>query len=119
MTVEAHTAAYAELLEDTPRLARERERAAIERGIELLRVAQEKGPGSREAAEALLYLNQLWSILIEDLANPENDLPRELRANLISIGIWVMREADQIRLGQSENFSALIDVMKAIGEGLR
>ena len=119
MTVEAQKAAYAEMLEDTPRLARERERAAIERAVELLRLAQGKGAGSREAAEALLYLNRLWSIFMEDLVSPENDLPRELRANLISIGIWVMREADQIRLGQSDNFSALIDVMKAIGEGLR
>jgi flagellar protein FlaF len=119
MTVEAHNAAYAEMLEDTPRLARERERAAIERAIELLHLAQEKGAGSREAAEALLYLNRLWSIFMEDLGSAENDLPRELRANLISIGIWVMREVDQIRSGQSVNFSALIGVMKTIGEGLR
>lgn len=119
MNAEAPNAAYAEMLEETPRLARERERAAIERVVELLRQAEAKGPRSREAAEALLYLNRLWSVLIDDLASPENDLPQALRADLISIGLWAMREADQIRLEQSDDFSAIIDVMKSIREGLR
>ena len=75
--------------------------------------------GSREAFEASNYLNRLWSVLIEDLASPENDLPPATRADLISIGLWVLREIECIRLGQSENFSALIDVTKSIREGLR
>lgn len=111
--------AYAEILEETPRLARERERAAIGRAIELLQQAAENGPRSREAFEALHYLNRLWSILIEDLASPENDLPQGLRADLISIGLWAMREGDRIRLEQSGDFSALIDIMKSISEGLQ
>jgi flagellar protein FlaF len=110
---------YAEILEDTPKLARERERAAIGRAVDLLERAAVKGPRSREAVEALDYLNRLWSILIEDLANPENDLPQRLRADLISIGLWVLREADRIRLQQSGNFSALVDVMNTIREGLQ
>lgn len=110
---------YAETLHDAPRDARERERLAIQRAIELLRQAQIKGPRSREAIEALLYMRRLWSVLIEDLASPENDLPKSLRADLISIGLWVMREAEQIRLEKSDNFRGLIEITEAIAEGLR
>lgn len=112
-------AAYAEILEDTPKLARERERLAFERAIDLLEQAAAKGSRSREAFEASNYLNRLWSVLIEDLASPENDLPPATRADLISIGIWVLREMECIRLGRLENFFALIDVTKSIREGLR
>lgn len=111
--------AYAEILEDSPREARQRERAAIERAVEMLQAAQAKGRRSIEAIEALVYLHRLWSVLIEDLASPENNLPESLRADLISIGLWVMRESDLIRLEQSDNFGGIIEVMTSIAEGLR
>lgn len=111
-------AAYAETLEETPGLARERERAVFGRAIDLLRQAETHGRQSRAAVDALIYLNRLWSVLIEDLASPENDLPQPLRADLISIGLWVMRQADQIRLEQSEDFSGMIEVMRSLVDGL-
>lgn len=109
---------YAEVLDETPQGARERERQAIEHSIGLLQAAQTAGPGSREAVEALLFVRRLWSLLVEDLAGTENDLPKPLRADLISVGLWIMREAEQIRLGQSHNFNGLIEVSTAIRDGL-
>jgi flagellar biosynthesis activator protein FlaF len=53
------------------------------------------------------------------LAKPENDLPQTLRAELISIGLWIMREAEQIRLETSTNFKGLIEVSTAIRDGLQ
>jgi flagellar biosynthesis activator protein FlaF len=110
---------YAEVLEETPQTARERERAALEHSIELLRGAEAKGNGSREATEAVYFVRRLWAYLIEDLAKPENDLPKPLRADLISVGLWIMREAEQVRLGKSSNFKGLIEVSQLIAEGLR
>jgi flagellar protein FlaF len=110
---------YAEVLEDAPQASRERERQALDQCISLLRAADEHGPQSREATEALLFLRKLWTTLIEDLASPENDLPQALRADLISIGLWVMREADDIRLEKSTSFKDLIEVCAAISEGLK
>jgi flagellar protein FlaF len=109
---------YAEVLDETPKGARERERQTIDRSIELLREADAKGVRSREAVEALLFVRRLWSYLLEDLAKPENDLPAKLRADLISIGLWILREAEQIRLEKSDNFKGLIEVSAAIREGL-
>ena len=110
---------YAEVLDETPKGARERERQAIDRSIELLREAEKNGMNSREAIEAVLYVRRLWGYLVEDLARPENDLPKPLRADLISIGLWIMREAEQIRLEKSENFKGLIDVSTSIRDGLK
>ncbi len=110
---------YAEVLEEAPRDARQRERMAIEHAIELLECAEAKGPRSREAIDALDFVRRLWGMLIEDLANAENDLPKALRADLISIGLWIMREAEQIRQEESKNFRGLIDVTRSIADGLR
>ncbi|HJZ43907.1 MAG TPA: flagellar biosynthesis regulator FlaF [Hyphomicrobiaceae bacterium] len=110
---------YAEVLDETPKGARERERQALDRSIELLREAEKNGANSREAIEAVLYVRRLWGYLIEDLARPENDLPKPLRADLISIGLWIVREAEQIRLEKSENFKGLIDVSTSIRDGLK
>ena len=110
---------YAEVLDETPKSAREREREAIGRSIELLQAAEQAGVQSRETAEALHFVRRLWSLLIEDLAKPENDLPQQLRADLISVGLWIMREAEQIRLEKSSNFKGVIEVSTTIRDGLQ
>lgn len=110
---------YAEVLDETPSSARERERHAIEHSIKLLEAADKAGVRSREAVDALLFVRRLWATLLEDLASPENDLPQKLRAELISIGIWVMREAEQIRLEKSAGFKGIIEVSAAIRDGLK
>jgi flagellar protein FlaF len=109
---------YAEVLDETPKGARERERQAIERSIELLEEARQGGVRSRAAVDALAFVTRLWGFFIEDLAKPENDLPQALRANIISIGLWVIREAEAIRLERSDNFEGLIEVSRAIRDGL-
>jgi flagellar protein FlaF len=110
---------YAEVLEETPQTARERERLALQHSIDLLKAAAEKGPNSRETVDALYFLRRLWAFFIEDLAKPENDLPQQLRADLISVGLWVLKEAEQVRLGNSTNFKGLIEVSQLISEGLQ
>jgi flagellar biosynthesis activator protein FlaF len=110
---------YAEVLEETPQSAREREKMAIEHSIGLLQAAAQLGPNSRDSIEALHFCRRLWAMLLEDLAHPDNALPNQLRADLISIGIWIMRETEEIRLGRSQNFKGIIDVSRVISEGLQ
>ena len=45
-------------------------------------------------------------------------LPKELRANLISIGIWILRETDKIRKGESDNIAGILEISKIIRGGL-
>lgn len=110
---------YNEVLDESPKVEREQERTALERSIDLLQQAERSGAGSREAVEAVYFVRRLWGIFIEDLAKSENGLPQKLRADLVSIGLWVMRETEEIRQGRSKNFTALIDVSRTISEGLR
>ena len=110
---------YSEMAAETTASIRDNEHAAFERCIDLLKAAERCGTGSRESIEALLWVSRLWGILLEDLATEGNGLPDELRASLISIGIWALRRAEDIRQGRSEDFSALIEVSQSISNGLR
>lgn len=110
---------YAQVLEDSAQEACRGEREAFERAIALLRLADENGPESQEAAEALFFLQRLWTILTGDPASKENALPETLRASLISTGIWIAREVEAIRAGRTSSFLGLIDINAIICEGLR
>ena len=109
---------YEKILEDSSSDARNRERLALSHGIALLQRVQEDNCGSQEAIEALLYIRRLWTFLIEDLARPGNGLPESLRADLISIGLWVIKEADAVRHRKSESVANLIAINTAIRDGL-
>jgi flagellar protein FlaF len=110
--------AYAEIAEDTATDCRRRERQAFDRAISLLKLAKERGAKSRESVEALLFVRRLWNALIEDLSHPENGLPQALRASLISVGLWILKEADLVRLAKSENFDGLIEMNTILRDGL-
>lgn len=110
---------YAEILEDDVHEARVREQAAIDRAIELMTLAEERGSQSPEATEAVGYVQKLWSYLIKDLVDPGNELAETLKADLISIGLWAIKEADRVRNDPSKNFLALIEVNKTIRNGLK
>jgi flagellar protein FlaF len=109
---------YGEVAGDSEVAAREAEAAALEEIIRLLELAEEKGRQSVEAVSALYATRQVWAVLIEDLGSVNNAMPKQLRADLISIGLWVIRESESIRRGNSENFKGIIDITRMIKEGL-
>ncbi len=109
---------YAETLEDSAEDRRGQERELFSLVIAQLQAAKEAGTSSGEAAQALVSVHRLWSILIDDLGNTENALPAALRADLISIGIWCVKQADAIRLGNSDDFQSLIEINELVRDGL-
>jgi flagellar biosynthesis activator protein FlaF len=109
---------YAEIIGDSASQAREHERVALDHALDLLTKAEQSGPGSPEAAQAVLYLQKLWGFFIKDLSDPNNELAETLRGNLISIGLWIIREADQIIQERSQNFAGLIEINRTIRDGL-
>ncbi len=110
---------YAEVIEDSLQDSRSRERLALDRAMEMLELGKLKGARSQEAADALAYVRKLWLVLIDDLANPENDLPEGLRAELISIGIWVTREAGRSGADGAPNLNGLVEICGIVRDGLR
>lgn len=111
--------AYADTQTDSVADAKDREKQLLSRSIDLLTEASAAGVNSMEAIEALRFVNRLWTTFIEDLGSPDNALPRELRANLISIGLWLLREAEEVRQGRSDNFEGLIEVSQIIRDGIQ
>ena len=109
---------YAETLEDSARDRRGQEREVFSLAIEQLKAAGQAGVQSDEAVKALTTLVRLWSLLINDLGSAENSLPEQLRADLISIGLWTLKQADAIRTGSSEDFQSLIEINEMICKGL-
>jgi flagellar protein FlaF len=91
---------YADVQEDGVAEAREREREAINHSISLLTAAKASGVESRDAIEAVYFVSRLWVRFVEDLASPDNQLDRS-SANLISIGIWIIKESERIRQRES------------------
>ena len=114
-----HHFSYNEIVEDSPTLMREHERKAMDKAIEMLRLAQEAGPDSRAQIDAFYFLHRLWGIFISDLTNPDNELPQELRAGLISIGIWVNKEIDRVRSGGAADLAPLIEINEIVRDGLK
>ncbi|HEU4985897.1 MAG TPA: flagellar biosynthesis regulator FlaF [Rhizobiaceae bacterium] len=110
---------YSEIQTDSVADAKDRERQLLDRSIDLLTQARDRGAQSREAIEAIIFTNRVWTNFIEDLAHPENAMPKELRANLISIGLWLLREAEEVRQGRSQNFDGLIEVSQIIRDGIQ
>jgi len=110
---------YADIQTDSIADAKDRERQLLTRSIEMLAAANAAGARSTKAIEALHFTNRVWTALIEDLGHTENALPDELRANLISIGLWVLRESEDIRQGRSENFEGLIEISQIIRDGIQ
>jgi flagellar protein FlaF len=110
---------YADIQTDSIADAKERERQLLTRSIDLLTAARDVGTDSMEAIEAIHFTNRVWTTFIEDLGSSENALPRELRANLISIGLWLLREAEEVRQGRSNNFDGLIEVSQIIRDGIQ
>lgn len=110
---------YADIQEDSVADARDRERQLLSRSIDMLAAARDKGPVSREALDALRFTNRVWTTLVEDLGSAENALPKELRANLISIGLWLLREGEEIRQGRSSNLEGMIEISQIIRDGIQ
>lgn len=107
---------YADVSEASSFTGREREREAFDHGIALMRAAI--GSDDERRLQAARFMQDLWRFLIRDLTDPTNDLSIELKANLISIGLWVIREIDAIVGGTKDGWVALIDINTTVREGL-
>jgi flagellar biosynthesis activator protein FlaF len=113
-----YRSSYAEVLDHAPHNVRDVERAAILRSIQLLEKAEKAGTGSVEATEALFFMRRLWEFFLMNLSETDNPLPEKLRAELISIGIGLLKEEEAIRSGKSQNFKDLREISQIIADGL-
>ena len=98
---------------ETPRQTEYRAFAIFTRALE-----EAEAEGSIAVVKAVADNRQLWLTLQIDLASSENKLPKELKAQLISIAIWVDRYSNAAMKGEA-SLDPLISVNKQIMEGLK
>jgi flagellar protein FlaF len=67
--------------------------------------------------EALDWNRRLWSTLATDCAHPDNAMGESLRAQIISISLFVGRHSSAVMRGE-DDFEALIDINRMIMQGL-
>ena len=111
-------ASYDVEIEDSGLQARSREQRAISHGIGLLKKIQAGQLTLPEQTDAFVYIRDLWAFFIQDLSNSRNGLPEQLRVQLISIGIWIIREAERNREAQLNDVADLVAVNVAIRDSL-
>ena len=109
---------YESVVDESGYEARGRERQALSLGIDRLERLQKGRASFEDQVQSLLYVRRLWTIFIEDLAHPENALPEKLRAEIISIGLWVVKEADRLREEKSNDVVQLIEINRLIRDAL-
>ena len=66
---------------------------------------------------ALDWNRRMWSVLANDCAQPQNSLPAPMRAQIISLSLWVSRHSSAVMRGK-ETFEPLIEVNRAMMQGL-
>lgn len=98
------------------RTDRDNEYEAFSRVTRELQHAQLNGGNQRYAAiERNL---RLWTVLASDLSEPSNQLPDELKAGLLSLAIFSLRQGYHL-LQNDDDLESLIFINKKIMSGLR
>jgi flagellar protein FlaF len=110
---------YAEIIEGDCRRARANEQQAFNQAISMMEEAEGKDIAAPEVFAAVQNIQKLWVFLIESLSDPANELAPPLKKDLISIGIWAIREADRVLASPGKSFAALIEVNRSIRDGLK
>lgn len=67
--------------------------------------------------EAIDWNRRMWGALASDCARVDNKLPEALRAQIISLSLWVSRHSSAV-MRREEGFQPLIDVNRIIMQGL-
>ena len=67
--------------------------------------------------DAIDWNRRLWSALATDCADPDNAMDKSLRAQIISISLFVSRHSSVVMRGD-DDFEALIDINKMVMQGL-
>lgn len=100
---------------ETPRQTEYRAFAVATRGLIDAASLPDSEVGRR--AEALATNRRLWSLLAADCAAEGNSLPQGLRAQIISLSLFVDRHSSAV-MRQGAPMDVLIDINRSIMQGL-
>ena len=76
-----------------------------------------EGSGGIQLVDAVDWNRRMWLTLQLDMSSDENELPKGLKAQLISLAMWVDRHSSQVLRGEL-GVHPLVTVNRSIMEGL-
>jgi len=113
MSLQAYKAAASRT--ETPRELEYRLFGQVTRA--LMSAAEAPATDIKTRIEALDWNRRLWTTLATDCSDPDNALAKPMRAQIISISLFVSRHSSAVMRGE-EDFSPLIDINRSIMQGL-
>jgi flagellar biosynthesis activator protein FlaF len=114
--VDKRLAAYAKT-NSVVRTPREQERDIIALVTQRMRAAQAAKDDAILLARSISDNTTVWYILVSDLSSDGNQLPLELRAQIVSVGLAVIRECEKLNKSDVD-LDFLISINQAIIDGL-
>ena len=113
MSLQAYTAATARA--ESPRDLEYRLFGQVTRALVHASTVAESDLATR--IDALDWNRRLWSTLATACSDPANAMPQAMRAQFISLSLFVNRHSSAVMRGE-ESFQDLIDINRAIMQGL-
>ena len=99
---------------------REVEAMAFTKAAMLLEDAKKKINDVEEYSKALRFNHLLWTIIQADLTEPANQLPPEIKANVMSLSIFVDKQTTKaLRSANPADLDVLININRNLAAGLR
>jgi flagellar biosynthesis activator protein FlaF len=99
---------------------REVEAMAFTKAAVLLEDAKKHVDNIDEYSKALRFNHLLWTIIQADLTEPENELPDEIKANVMSLSIFVDKQTTKaLRSSTPTDLDVLININRNLAAGLR
>jgi flagellar protein FlaF len=86
----------------------------------MLEDAKKQTGSIEEFAKALRFNHLLWTIIQADLTEPDNQLPPEIKANVMSLSIFVDKQTTKaLRTSSAADLDVLININRNLAAGLR
>ena len=99
---------------------REVEAMAFTKAALLLEEAKEVTKDVESYSKALRFNHLLWTIMQADITEEENQLPAEIKANVMSLSIFIDKQTTKaLRSGEAKDLDILININRNLAAGLR
>ncbi len=83
----------------------------------LMEASQAERFDFKKRIDALDWNRRLWAVLASDCAAPDNQLPIPVRAQIISLSLWINKHSSSVMRGE-EPWEPLIEVNRMMMNGL-
>lgn len=101
----------------TPRQA---EAMAFSKAATMMEEARKEPSDTERFSQALRFNQLFWTILQADIAGPGNMLPNEVKANIMSLGVFVDKQTTKAhRSRDGKDLDILISINRNLAAGLR